>query len=189
MATLHLRRLLICAILLIPVRTNLQEAVDLCIRIGSRYCYFAVAAYARNNLTLNASKGRLEGDGTEALKRADKLVFEVLKTKKTKLGTAVKNALRAEKSALVRMKVDCFTLLKTLQQPQKRSIEKTCAFVYDHIGHAIHELVKALHDVEIDKTKKRTIENAYQKFIKDCPNPGKNNANDVFALAEKVLKL
>ncbi|VDL63281.1 unnamed protein product [Nippostrongylus brasiliensis] len=76
MATLHLRRLLICAILLSPVRTNLQKAVDLCIRIGSSYCYFAVAAYERNNLTLNASKGRLEGDGMQALKLADKLVFE-----------------------------------------------------------------------------------------------------------------
>ncbi|WKY13500.1 hypothetical protein Q1695_004382 [Nippostrongylus brasiliensis] len=126
--------------------------------------------------------GDLNGNGMKALALADKFVVAVLNAEEQQLLPALKKALKAELSALVQVKADCFKLFK--------SYNEKCEKIYSNIGYAIAELIQAIIGVHPDSEKKDKIETLFSTLDIDIfKKPTFNYANTAHALGKQILKI
>ncbi|WKY13499.1 hypothetical protein Q1695_004382 [Nippostrongylus brasiliensis] len=123
-------------LVVVGVLTISEARANECKHESEEFCHLINAAHGKNQDNLKDMDGDLNGNGMKALALADKFVVAVLNAEEQQLLPALKKALKAELSALVQVKADCFKLFK--------SYNEKCEKIYSNIGYAIAELIQAI---------------------------------------------
>ncbi|WKY13490.1 hypothetical protein Q1695_004377 [Nippostrongylus brasiliensis] len=161
---------------------KLQEAIaDEC-KLGNRkFCLLIDDAHEMNGDSLELMEGELDGNGKKALDLADKIVGAVQKAEKQQLMPALKNAIKAQLSAFVQVKADCFTL--------GESYNKTCEELCFQVAFVVAELIQAIIEVHPNEEKKTEIEGIFSRLViyERGEVPGFENA--AYAVGKEILAI
>ncbi|VDL78172.1 unnamed protein product [Nippostrongylus brasiliensis] len=164
-------------IILATVLITLEATGDECKFENTEFCELIGYSHDANQDSLELMVGVPIGNGTKALKLADKRVVAVLNTTEEQLIDALKAALRAELSAFVQVKADCFIL--------DHSYNETCEKVFFEVAYAITGLILATINVHPSEGKKNEVD----KLLSELDLLTAGFENKAYFLGKEILTI
>ncbi|VDL78173.1 unnamed protein product [Nippostrongylus brasiliensis] len=161
----------------------ISEAIaDECKLRNKEICQLITDAHASNEDGLKLMKGDLVGNGKKALELADKLVVAVLNATEEEIIAALKEALKAELSAFVQVKADCFRLGK--------SYSGACDEILFEVSYVMGVLMHTIFEAHPDQQTKTKVDDILIGLIPSkLAHPASVYRIELHAAGKQVLEL